>query len=61
MTVVKKSNTVYGRPAESQRHIVEELRAQIVAGQLSPGCRLPTRLELERHYSDGATTFQCAL
>jgi len=61
MTVVKKSNTVYGRPAESQRHIVEELRAQIVAGQLSPGCRLPTRLELERHYSAGATTVQSAL
>lgn len=58
---MKSSNTIYGRPANSQRHIVQELRSQIVSGDLSVGSRLPTRLEIERRFAAGATTVQRAL
>jgi DNA-binding LacI/PurR family transcriptional regulator/DNA-binding transcriptional regulator YhcF (GntR family) len=58
---MKSSGTTFGRPADSQRNIVHELRAQIVSGDLSPGSRLPTRLEIERRFSAGATTVQRAL
>jgi len=59
MSEVKGSN--YGRPADSQRLIAEEIRAQIVAGKLPAGGRIPTRLDLERHYGAGSTTIQRAL
>lgn len=58
---MKRSNTTFGRPAESQKHIVQELRSQIVSGELLPGSRLPTRLEIESRFSAGATTVQRAL
>jgi len=58
---MKNLNTTFGRPADSQRFIVQELRSQIVSGKLAPGSRLPTRLEIKRSFSAGATTVQRAL
>ena len=50
-----------GRPADRQELIIQELRDQIVAGQLSPGCRLPNRDEIGQKYGAGANTVQRAL
>jgi DNA-binding LacI/PurR family transcriptional regulator/DNA-binding transcriptional regulator YhcF (GntR family) len=50
-----------GRPAERQELIVQELREQIVGGQLPPGSRLPTRDEIGQKYGAGANTVQRAL
>lgn len=50
-----------GRPAERQDLIVQELREQIVGGQLLPGSRLPTRDEIGQRYGAGANTVQRAL
>lgn len=61
MKTKKATTVIYGRPADSQKHIVRELRAQIVSGDLTPGSRLPTRLEIESRFSAGATTVQRAL
>jgi len=61
MKAIKVSNPIYGRPADSQKHIAHQLRTQIVFGDLAPGSRLPTRLEIESRFSAGATTVQRAL
>ncbi|RZM22111.1 MAG: GntR family transcriptional regulator, partial [Pedobacter sp.] len=50
-----------GRPAERKNLIVEELRSRIVAGELNPGSRFPTRSEIEKQYGAGPTTVQRAL
>lgn len=50
-----------GRPADRQNLIVQEVRDQIVRGQLAPGCRLPTREEIGRAYGAGNHTVQRAL
>jgi len=41
--------------------IEEKLRAQILAGRLAPGGRLPTRTELEKHFRVSSVTVQLAL
>lgn len=53
--------TKAGRPAESRKRIVQSLRARIVDGHLKPGSRLPTRVELERHFGASPLTVQRAL
>ena len=50
-----------GRPADRTRLILQELRQQILLGQLEPGMRLPTRVEIEQRYGAGTATVQRAL
>jgi hypothetical protein len=50
-----------GRPAERADLIVQELRGQIVGGELPPGSRLPTRLEIEQKFGASTNTVQRAL
>jgi len=45
----------------SHREVLEALRERIVAGELSPGVRLPTHLELRRQFATTAATTQRAL
>lgn len=47
-----------GTPAAA---IADALRADIVAGRLAPGSRLPTRIEFERQYQASPVTVQRAL
>jgi hypothetical protein len=49
------------RPALKKDHIVEVLRRQIASGQLLPGARLPTRLELRDRFHVSVVTVQDAL
>ena len=48
-------------PILKKRRIADYLRDQIVSGELSPGARLPTRLELERQFGVSTVTVQQAL
>src|ERR1043165_1634150 len=50
-----------GRPSDRQDLIVQELREQIVAGELAPGSRLPTRESIGQKYGAGANTWKRAL
>ncbi|RYX84443.1 GntR family transcriptional regulator [bacterium] len=50
-----------GRPAVQQDLIVQEIRDQIVAGELLPGSRLPTRESISQKYGAGANTVQRAI
>ena len=50
-----------GRPADRTAKIVSGLRSEIVAGILSPGMRLPTRVDVERRYEASPVTVQRAL
>jgi len=50
-----------GRPADRQDLIVQEIREQIIAGELLPGNRLPTREEIGIKYGAGTNTVQRAL
>lgn len=56
-----KSTQPVGRPADLRNEIARELRRQIVAGALAPGCRLPTRVEIESRFSASPFTVQRAL
>ena len=49
------------RESVKKQTVMRDLRAQITSGQLSPGGRLPTRFELERHYGASRLTVQRAL
>ena len=53
--------TRLGRPSERQDFIVQELRGQIVRGDMSPGERLPTRDELGAAFGVSSMTIQRAL
>ncbi|MGI6496498.1 MAG: GntR family transcriptional regulator [Kiritimatiellia bacterium] len=50
-----------GRPPLKQRAILADLRRKIVSGVYPPGSRLPTRLELHRHYQASLATVQVVL
>jgi len=43
------------------RHIAEDLRRKIEAGELSPGSQLPSELELREHYDVSRTTIRDAV
>lgn len=49
------------RPPIKHRRIVERLRQDIVRGRYGPGCRLPTRVELETEFEVSTLTVQRAL
>lgn len=59
MAAARKAVTT--RPAIKQGQIVDEIRRKIVHGDLTPGSRLPTRIELKEHYGVSTTTIQGAL
>lgn len=48
------------RPPVKQDEIVEHLRGQIVKGELKPGDRLPTRLDIEERFMVSSLTVQRA-
>jgi DNA-binding transcriptional regulator YhcF (GntR family) len=50
-----------GRPSDSKNRIVKDFRDRIVAGELYPGSRFPTRVEIEQQYGAGSVTVQRAL
>lgn len=50
-----------GRPSDRKNLIAGQLRCQIVEGQLLPGDRLPTRVEIEQQYQASPGTVQSAL
>lgn len=50
-----------GRPSESRTRIENDFRERIVAGELFPGSRFPTRVEIEQHYGASSVTVQKAL
>lgn len=58
---MKKPNQPPGRPADRRKHIVRELRHQIVSGQLLPGRQLPPRVDVEQQFSASPLTVQSAL
>lgn len=49
------------RTPVKERHILNELRRQIVEGRFPPGSQLPKRDELERHFQVSPITLQKAL
>ena len=53
--------TVAARPALRQTAIISHLRGRIVSGELKPGDRLPTRVEIEKFFEASPTTVQRAL
>jgi DNA-binding LacI/PurR family transcriptional regulator len=60
MKTLSGKSTV-GRPADKMEMIVDGLRSAIIAGQLSPGTKLPTRVAIETEYQASSATVQRAL
>ena len=50
-----------GRRPDKQNEILDQLRRQIVDGDLPPGARLPLRSELQQHFVASTATVQSAL
>jgi DNA-binding LacI/PurR family transcriptional regulator len=55
------TENLLGRPPERTERIVRELRERITQGLLAPGVQLPTRIEIEQHFSASSVTVQRAL
>jgi DNA-binding LacI/PurR family transcriptional regulator len=55
------TENLLGRPPERTERIVRELRERITRGVLAPGVQLPTRIEIEQHFSASSVTVQRAL
>lgn len=55
------SVNLLGRPPQRTDEIVRELRGRITRGDLAPGVQLPTRVEIEQHFSASTGTVQRAL
>ena len=56
-----RANNKVGRPADRTNGIACEIRRRIVAGELTPGMRLPPRAEFEAGYAASPVTVQRAL
>ncbi|MBI1337839.1 MAG: GntR family transcriptional regulator [Phycisphaera sp.] len=61
MDLTQPLQTQIGRRPVKRRRILMELREQIVTGQLQPGSRLPSQIELQSMYETGTGTVQRAL